>query len=544
MTLLLFSMEGYFLLLRRLRKDLNPAFYPALTVSIISVMTCLGGMAGLLFWTARALWVIGLSAFFLQGILFFRKIIRKETKDQGPFLRMCGSFLFFFVGMILLTRNRFIYHYDDFSHWGLVVKIMLQMNRMPASSDGLLFPSYPLGSASFLYFFCSVPGSGAEYLLTAQSVMLVSFLLSLQSVAEKKWACYLLASSMIPLFLFYNTPLDGLPVDNLLGAAYLAAMLLYLRKNREPGKALPEIMLILACCVLIKNSGIFLALGLMMLIVVWQVREKKRIQWIWLWMALPLMVFLAWRIHLKIGFTDYGKHYMSVYTYYGTLRGKLGEIGQIFRVILPVMINPLTNHALWLIPAFALVYRITVPERQKEQERTLRICAVFFVLYEAGILLMYICSMGTGELYMQNGRDFPRYNGTILCVLAGVLMEMISRSGVGTDFPVKKRKSLFLMIAIILMVGCMGMNLTSMKTLEECSREYPEARALSIATDGQIYTEEGEYAVIFPKPAVAGYEQYMAAYYLYPAKNIRCYGTGAEILKFGDGVSLIDLRQE
>ena len=540
--LLLLSLTGFFLFLRRFRRDLPPAFCPALTVSLISVLVTLGGLAGILAETAGVLFFSGLLSFAVFGALSLRQALRKQLREPAPFLRMLGSFLFFSVCSVLLLKDRFLYNYDDFSHWGLVARILLKESRLPVSADELMFPSYPPGAASFIFFCGSVPGFGPDAGLAAQGIMLVSFLISLQSAAGKSRTGFLLTTALIPLFMFYNTSLNSLSVDNLLGASFLSAMLLFLRQGRELRKVLPELMLMLAACILIKNSGFFLAVFLIALAAPRLIKSKPGLSPSLLWLLLPPAVYLAWRIHLSAGFTSFGKHYMSLSVYYGTLRRRLGELGLIFRVILPVMVNPLTNHALLLIPAFALVFRISPPQKREEQKKILLLCAALFALYEAGTLVMYICSMGTGELVSQNGADFPRYNGTVICVLAGMLICMAGNALAFPEHRSMTKNRILLLAAAVCLAACMGMNLKPLPSLEECRRDNPDACVFSRLTEDRTFSAAQRFVVQFQRPTAEEYEYYMAYYYLYPARHITCCGSSEEVPS-ADGAVFIDLRQ-
>ena len=541
--LLLLSLTGFLLACRWFRKELHPSFYPALTVSIISVIVCLGGMAGALRETVSMLFFAGLLSLAVFGFLCLRKDFREKNPGNHPFLWMLCAFLLFCACSAFLLRNRFLYAYDDFSHWGLVAGILLKQGRFPTGADGLMFPSYPLGSASFICFCGKALGSDAEACLLAQNIMLISFLIPLQSAAGKKPVGYLLTTAAIPLFIFYNTPIDTLSVDNLLGAVLLAALLLYFHHDRASGRTLPDLAILLACCVLIKNSGLFLALGLVLLAVLRGIRSGIKIRTCLLWLFLPFLVYLAWRVHLKTGFSDFGKHYMSLSAYYGTFRRKLGEIGLILQVILPILINPLRNHVLLLFPAFALVYFAADPERRKKQREMIGICAAFFVLYEAGVLVMYICSMGTGELISQNGADYPRYNGTVICVLAGILMLMSGRLLLNLKLPQNGKQSLAALAALMITIGCMCMNMAWLKPLEENREAYPDACAFSEITQNRLFGDGQEIAVLFRNPDPSDYEAYMAAYYLYPAKNIKFCKTPEEMPEPETGITRINLRE-
>ena len=543
--LLLLSLTGFFLFFRHFRKDLPASFCPALTVSVISVITCLGGIAGMLSWTVKALFFFGIISFFILGFLFLRVWChKKDLTELVPLLWTLCPFLLFSICAIFLMRNRFLYSYDDFSHWGLVAKILLTESRLPVSTDNLMFPSYPLGSASFICFCGNVLGSSPDACLTAQNIMLISFLLSLQSAARGKWKGFLLTTLAVPLFAFYNTSLGALAVDNLLGAAFLAAVLLFLLKKETIDRVLPELMTILSCCTLIKNSGTFLALGLTLLIVLQSLRLQRKKRPSLLWAFAPLLVYLAWRIHVSTSFDSYGKHYMSLYVYYGTFRNKIGEIGSILRLILPVMVNPLKNHALLLLPAFFLVHLAISPSGDRpQQNKVLIFSTALFVLYEAGILVMYICSMGTGELFSQNGEDFPRYNGTIICVLAGILVfmsgDVLSRS----DYIIFRKKNFLLLASLILMVLSLSMKMTGLMPLEEEKDSFPDPYAFSRLTKTRSFLKDQKIAVWFNDSTVSEYEAYMAGYYLYPAKIIEIHGLAEPVTKNEEDMIIVDLRQ-
>ena len=539
------SLTGFFLAFRWFRKDLHPAFYPGLTVSLLSVLTCLGGMAEVLHETAKGMFILGLLCLVCFGFLLLRKRSQVERKkgESRAFLWMLGAFIALCAGIVLMQRGRFIYGYDDFSHWGIVSRILLKNDRLPAEKDGLMFPSYPLGAASFIYFCGQVLGSSGEACLQAQNIMLISFLISLQSITEKKKVGTFLITAAVPIFLFYNTSPYALSVDNLLGATFLAALLLFFQEERKLQKRLPEMMILLSCCVLIKNSGLFLALGLMVLTLFRFIRRREKPSFVLLNLLFPLLVYLAWRVHLKTGFSTFGKHYMSLSVYYATLRGKLRDLGTIVRVILPVMLHPLKNQGLLLIPAFALVYLASGSDCRRKQKGMLQTCAVMFLLYEAGIFAMYICSMGTGELLAQQGGDYPRYNGTLLLGMVGIWIKMAAQTMENRELLQSGKLRLLLLTALILTVGCVGLNMTIPQTLKASQKQNPDAWALSRWTEGMVLSEEKEYAIGFQTQQISEYQQYMACYYLYPAKKHYLYSSGESVPKPGEQIVVIDLRK-
>ena len=69
--------------------------------------------------------------------------------------------------------------YDDFSHWAIVMRPLVNSNRFPNSSDyGISFASYPLGSASFIYYFSFVTGIKAEWMYMYSKTVLTAGMLT------------------------------------------------------------------------------------------------------------------------------------------------------------------------------------------------------------------------------------------------------------------------------------------------------------------------------------------------------------------------------
>ena len=545
--LLILSLLGFFLFFRRVSGKLQPAFYPALTVSMISSVLVLGGAAGQLFLTGKILFWAGIGLFLVYGLYFLRHdLLRKPAKNRKPFTWLICTFCLFCTMAMILLRNRFLYNYDDFSHWGLVAKILLEESRLPVSRDGLLFPSYPPGAAAFICYCCSVIGSGEGAFQLAQAIMLISFLLSLQSAAKDRAAGYLLTTLAVPVFAFYTTPLDSLAVDNLLGASFLSALLIYFQNREKMKYALLPYAIILSCVVMMKNSGLLMAVFAVGLVLIHDRREGKKISRAVLSLMIPFLVYLIWRVYLKMNFDTFGKHYMSLSVYYGTFKRRLGELGMILRVILPVMANPMKNHAIWLIPSFAAVYLISPARLRPQQKTDMIICAILFFLYEAGVIAMYFFSMGTGEFLAHNGGDFVRYNGTIICVLAGLFLCMTVRT-IRSMNRENKRNGAAALAALLAAGWCMSLNRAFLPSLEEARKAFPDASAFSglMISGGEKETSEGtKYLILVNEPEATDYHVYMAKYYLRGAERIEICGT-EEKIPDGNGhedTLLIDLR--
>ena len=66
-------------------------------------------------------------------------------------------------------------HYDNFSHWALIVKSMSLTNSFPSfKTDVIMFTSYPPGSAVFIYYFIKLVGVTESNAIFAQILLILA----------------------------------------------------------------------------------------------------------------------------------------------------------------------------------------------------------------------------------------------------------------------------------------------------------------------------------------------------------------------------------
>lgn len=78
--------------------------------------------------------------------------LRKHYFTAESFLPLLYLILFSLIFFFFLFEKKLL-EYDNFSHWGLIVKILFQKNRFPnfMEENYLMFQEYPLGSATYIY---------------------------------------------------------------------------------------------------------------------------------------------------------------------------------------------------------------------------------------------------------------------------------------------------------------------------------------------------------------------------------------------------------
>lgn len=296
----------------RRRGRLFSVVSPAVTCSLIIVVLMVGGILSVLPVTVMLLQALGVLLFAFQGYQALLELCKGKAKWEALYALAAATI--FAGGCALICRlfsaeGSTLYHYDNFSHWGLIVKYLLKNDAFPtpAANDLISFTSYPVGSACFIYYFCLIVGSEATAtLLTAQTLLLFSgyfsLLMGVQEMigdsgfirrfrlsrsekagsfnprpqGEGKWTRRLCAAVdfvlrwpilecaagllMIVFLCTYNTDLNNLLVDNLLSALGLALFLICVHNAEDIKRAFSEIALLMGALVTIKNSGLFIAL--------------------------------------------------------------------------------------------------------------------------------------------------------------------------------------------------------------------------------------------------------------------------------------------
>ncbi len=254
----------------------------------------------------------------LGGLLLLRFALRAVRKKPISWRDLlCPGMAFFVIACaalcIMLRGARFM-HYDNFSHWGLMVKHLALTNRLPNAGDlYIAFRQYSPGSAMFIYLFTYVFGFSESIAILAQDILMVSAMTCMFAFV-KGWRSLL----SIALIVFFGANCKSyltysLLVDTLMPiiAAGNAALILYYRRDLRRAALLS--LPVMTATVLIKSSGAFFAAinGAMMLaFLIVQLRrnkapraENRRTTWMVVGsMALAVALVLVWFVHVYFSF--------------------------------------------------------------------------------------------------------------------------------------------------------------------------------------------------------------------------------------------------
>lgn len=412
--MLFLSCYGY---IQHLRKTVRLEFCIGLLFSGIGSILFLAGILNLL---VEATWVIWLGGLVLTGLSI--------KKKESP-VKVMSLGIFFFLGLagyfLLLLYGSEFTHYDNFSHWALAARIVTHQGRFPNYSDTLIeFTSYPLGSASFIFYITETLGSSVEWVqMFAQAILLCGMLVSLFAFARNPVQA--LVTAIFSVFLLCgNTAFTDLLVDSLLPIVALSAFAMCIYYGQELRRMLWLVIPYAVFLVSIKNSGIIFVVILYGYLWITLRREIPSAKpWLML-LSAPALTLLLWQKYVKAMFYQgmMGKHSMSLSYLRSTFQNKtLAEIQDI-SARMGESVFVVSNPALWLL-LFGLLmwmlwkYMTKTPCR--DRRNTFALAVASYVLYQLGTWGMYLFSMPSYEALMLAG--YIRYHKTIVMLIAGFI---------------------------------------------------------------------------------------------------------------------------
>ena len=182
LLVLMLSNLGYWELLRHKTK-VDKYFYPSLTIVFQTGILFFAGLVNTLLLATALMQFFGIAVL-LYYCIRERKIPLKEYLEPG-YLAFAACIALF----ALALNGQLFVHYDNFSHWAVIVREMFKSDGFPNyESVGILFQNYPPGSASYIYYFCRFIAPFESIEMLAQSFMIVAMLLPLFSfVRGRKW---------------------------------------------------------------------------------------------------------------------------------------------------------------------------------------------------------------------------------------------------------------------------------------------------------------------------------------------------------------------
>ncbi|MFS0917768.1 hypothetical protein [Brevibacillus sp. 179-C 1.1 NHS] len=431
-VLLVLSCLGYMLLVRKTLK-LQWEFIPVFVFSSIACIVFFGGLAGQLYEVSLAILIMGLLVFVVIVFLWLRQGDRFRISFsifQISFL--AGSLIF----LLVVFQNK-LTHYDNFSHWAIVLKHMLSTDAFPTPASNLIdFKNYPLGISSFLYYVCRFAGNSQSIMLFAQGLLIFSCFYAMFGIVSEKrrFLLYAFLGLGLSTLSFFNITIriTNLLVDFLLPIYGLAILVVVYWYRNDIKRACIVILPLAGLLTVTKSTGIiFAAIGLIFLIYTWLTHWRKPA-----WknalavvgvLCGALLPYIGWSWRMETVFQGVkNKFDLSSSGLQNVELGKTPEQIQEIILLFVSSSTDLTTRPAMGIVVFHLgaiaasVFAAVVLKKKWNLWKALIALDIVLLLYYAGILGMYLYSMPLDEAIRLAG--FERYASSIVVLFVGGLV--------------------------------------------------------------------------------------------------------------------------
>lgn len=365
--------------------------------------------------------VVGL---YLFGLLMAAYSIKKRhSRALVPYLGLPYYVLFFGCFCLLVAvRGKIYEHYDNFSHWALVVRSMLDTGRFPNFRDDIIiFQSYPLGTAAYIFYFCKLTSRAESFQMMAQAYMMLSCMLPCFSFLKKNRAMGTLLFVLTGNYLLcYNISIYNLLVDTVLPLAGMATVLFIVVHGRTEDADWRSNIYLLSIPMLcwtaqIKNSGLFFCAIAIIVMLSPMCREPKCIAKKLVASISPIVVSMLWSRHCDYVFPTYStsKHAMHFDNFLSVFTQKEQEdLIHILRgVVRHAFLRKELLYMLIFIGILALISWVLVKEKRKNSRNLFLAAVCTYATYVVCVAGMYMFSMPGNEASRLAG--LARYLKTI-----------------------------------------------------------------------------------------------------------------------------------
>lgn len=415
-----------------IKKFLENTFKVSNKFSFVLVFTWIGiimFVAGILnVMKITAILLVISSIIYLTYLVIHKEIKFKDIKQiikKPNIIVIILIFLYItFVGI-----GMHITHYDNFSHWGLIIKNMFMTDSLPNFESPILFKGYQPGSACFIYFFGLLCGKTEASMIIGQNYLIFAFLTCLFTLIKKGVLKRILLIAFYIFIMTISIAFNNLLVDSLIAvmAISVLAMLDYNKTNPRKGLILTAPILIFL--LLVKNTGVVL-IGICYIYILFLYYKNKQlkrgIKDTVIFGIILLIFLLIWQNHVTMVYgTDAlnSKHSLSLSNVFHSLQEK--GIGNIISFIKNYFFHffsfkdNVSNIYMLVIISFTLLY-LAILHNKKSVIKLLITSVVVYIGYYIILGVMYLLSMPWEEAIIYAG--YERYMTTILIIIVGIII--------------------------------------------------------------------------------------------------------------------------
>jgi hypothetical protein len=436
-SLFLFSLYGYSQFFQK-KVNIDEKLSWLASCSFIILVLYSAAYFGQLYIPALLLCLVG---GILGGYYLWQKIKKGTHWLPTPNIVVILIGLYFILFIVTLLQSSLV-HYDNYSHWALIVKFLYTEGQLPTAQDTIIsFSSYPMGSSLFLYYATIVCGFQDNVMLFGQFVLILSSIYAMFSILWdiKNPLSVMIIFSTVSIFNYFNIAIrmNNLLVDFLLPMLTLGALAGIYRLQKQLVPLSIYTILVVGTLGIVKNSAMFFVVVVLvyyatrLVLLLRHTKNKFAVIVIGTCsIGLSLLPYFLWSIYVKQHFTE-SKHEVSISAYqqiFGEKNTKvLEQITQLFIKTI-ADIHTLSTQEILLINVILILTFCIIRFGIKRKNHLIRawvlINSLFFVYY-IGIYLMFLFSMPTEEALYLAG--FDRYASSIVILALGLMSLFLAR---------------------------------------------------------------------------------------------------------------------
>ena len=439
-------------------------------------------------------------------------------------------FTILYIIYVLISQNKIFTHYDEFSHWGTVVKNMYIYNDFGTNPESLiLYNEYPPFSGVFEYLFLIINGNYLESTVIASSkifylsIIILIFRNITWKTDKKLIIIYTLGIIFLPM-IFYADFYDNILVDGLEGILFAISLYSWYSIQNKKVRNIVVICLLIALG-LLKLSGIglvILALIIILIDTLKNKRNKKEILNLLLIILLVSIFILTWFIKINISGANKKWEMENINT--ENIREIENNVAQkdiIKRFITTICfekiltpINLTYIECVILLGAISIIaYKIQVKVKRKKSLLYQIGLFIGIIIYTISLLLTYLFIIP--EIESVQIASYERYIGTIF------LGNIIFLFAITTNIKTKISKSKTIIILCIFTIICPFNNILARLTddNDEIEKEILNRRYISQIVEYKGNLEQTDKIYYFSnKGSEAKKKLYISRYLMMPFK--------------------------
>lgn len=436
-SVFLFSLYGWSVFFSS-RVGLDKRISPIASCCAVILILYAASFIGLLQGTATSLFAAGVLLAVWQ---VYQAVKNRNIHFSGSWaILLLLGFYFLLFGFTLLQSH--LEHYDNYSHWAVIVKFLYTEGRLPTAADTIIsFTSYPIGSSLFVYYAAWISGFSDGVMLMGQFILIFCSLYALFTVVrdEKRTLVIVMMLTFLAIFNHFNIAIrmNNLLVDFLLPVLTLAGLAGMYRMQRQLKQLSLYFFLIAGTLSIVKNSALFFVGVLLFYFLSRLLVNRQAFKGSFSTLILNItaiiasfLPFLIWNNHVKHNFPE-SKHEVSLSAYQDIFGEKSASVTQqITDLFVETVLDPrtLSTQGILLLNVIFLAAYLIIRFGLKRKNRLLFygiLTDLVIVAYYIGIYLMFQFSMPTEEALYLAG--FERYASSIVILGLGILLLVLAR---------------------------------------------------------------------------------------------------------------------